>query len=437
MDLYDASVFLISILNKTKVIYLHVSPEVPDFTNHEEVKIIIEGGSQRLILELNRENAHEIFGFLQASVFDKDSVTTLIAWNLKSLFSYFKFYLPKADSPGCSIIDLHVIENFLGIKKKPPENFIEAINRSRIVASTPSWKTIYKSLHLPLMLKILPAMETTPLLDETDRVPKYAYYEIEGQINGRLRNLKIFDKSYLPHTMGQEQKAILRPRGYDHCFMVSDIHNCEISVIQWLTKDEVLGELIRSNSDLYQQVYEKITGDQCNSDRKREMAKGMFIALLYGAGKDALTRILNVSESVAKELIKRTYAQFPVAMNWMADRQKEAEEKQTIQDYFGRPRTFTEKFWQARNFMVQGVAATICLEKLIELYRVFEDTEAKLCFNVHDGYGVLCPKKSTKEMFHITQTTLTAESKLCPGLKLTAETKFGLNLNDMRVVYKL
>jgi hypothetical protein len=100
------------------------------------------------------------------------------------------------------------------------------------------------------MMRVLPAIETYPLLDETERTAKYAYYEIEGQTNGRLRCLKKFSKGYVPHAMGPDVQTSMKPRGYNLGFICPDVKYCEIAVLQWLSGDSKLKTLLESDEDL-------------------------------------------------------------------------------------------------------------------------------------------------------------------------------------------
>lgn len=435
MDILEASGLLEEMLEKTKAVYVRTDPEVLDFTSTSPGKVIISGGQKKVDLEINNENARELAGFLDNTIFNKEHITTIVAWDCKSLFTYLKHFVPKAIEPTANIIDLHVIENFLGIQKKQPENLSESLDRAKAVHAFSSWKKPYKDLLLPLMLKVLPALENVPLLDEQDRVTKYAHYEIEGQTNGRLRCSKRFSKGYVPHTLGLEQKQVLKPSGYGKIFLASDIKHCEVSVLQWLSGDDRLGEIIRSGNDLYREIYKIITRDDCTTDNKRKLGKEIFLKVIYGIGSNGLAEELKVDVELAKELINRTYHGFPIATGWIKAKQNEAKLQGTIEDYFGRPRTFKpENSYLARNFVVQGVAATICLEKLCELHEAIQSLESVLCFSIHDGYGFVCPVAQANETYKRINVVMKEPSKLCPGLFLKAETKFGKKLDAMKVI---
>jgi len=424
------------ITRNSRVIYLRVTPEIPDFTVSKSCKILISGAKTKVELEISPSNAVTVAGILEASVFDKEFVDTVLTWNIKPFLTYLGYYLSRLIQPSNSLIDLNVIENFLGIPEKPPENLSGAVNRSKRIATYKSWKKVYQTIHLPLILRILPQIETTPLLNEVEKTANYSYYEIEGQKNGRLKCHKAYNRGYVPHTMGDDVKKNLKPRGYENIFMYADINNCEVSVLQWLSQDPSLTSILSTGQDVYSQIYKLITGDDCDTDKKRIMCKLMFLPVIYGCGAKGLSGNLNIPEDTCRELIKRIHIQFATAIGWVLSKQKEFENDGVVVDYHGRPRTNFEKVHKVRNFVVQAPAATICLEKLILIADAIKPLNAKVAFTVHDGYGVICTTENAKQAFEATKQCVEAESKLCPGLKLGFHAEFGRKLINMKTFWR-
>jgi hypothetical protein len=443
MDILTAAEHLHELLTITKAVYLRCEPEVPDFTIKEEAKVVISGGGKKIELELDPKSVSSVMGLLQTSIFythDPEDTSppppriTVLTWNFKALMSYFKFFEPKPLNIGCSIVDIQVIERFMGIDKKAPENIVEAVNRSKAISMTPAWRPLYGCLHLPLMLRVLPALETTPLIHTGTRSSVFAYYDIEGQINGRLRSMKAFHKSYLPHNMGDDQKELLRPRGCDLRFLCADMRHCEVTVLQWLSGDERLKAILDSGRDLHEEIYRIVTEDDVITETKRNLSKLMFLPVMYGCGPAALGKNLGIAAEVAGELINRIRAKFPTAIKWLRSKREEAQVGPVL-DFFGRPRTYTpETAYLAQNFVVQSVAATVCLEKLVELSAAVAANQ--ICFTIHDGYGFLATHDEVAGIYKIARPILESESKLCQGLRLKAQFKYGKKLSDLVVLGK-
>jgi len=428
----EASLLLADMFDRQRPVYLYTEPEVLDFTSTDVGKVILAGGKHRIEFDIDPDEIKLVLGSLGVSAFDKDCASSLVTWNLKSLLSYAKYHTGTVPEITAPILDLQVIENFLGVSQAKPSSISEAINRLKTASECKSWKPLYRKLHLPLIVETLPALETFPLLNSADRNACHAHYEVEGQQNGRLKCAKRFERNYLAHTMGPDQKASLKPRGYQLSFMVADISNCEVTVLQWLSGDKQLKAIMESGKDLYREIYRIVTNDVCDSDNKRKMAQNMFLAVIYGSMSKGLAETLNVSEGVAKELRKRILHSFPTCMEWLQDQQDAAKDG-VITDYFGRPRNFQDAPYRARNFVVQGVAATACLEKLVDLHRKLEKSPTQLCFTVHDGYGLVVPEDRIFETAKAVRSVLEAPSGVCPDLTMRVKIETGATLDKMAI----
>lgn len=424
-------------------VFIKTEPEVLDFTNNASGKLVVYDNIRRIELEVTPDNIMSICGLLDATILDKSRVERLYAWDLKSFCSYVRFFVKKFLSPTNSVIDLKVIENFLGLKQKCPQNLSEVVNRMKVAlqcCATPAgaaqgMQQVYKSIHLPLILRVLPFIETIPLLNEATREAVYPFYEIEGQVNGRMNCAAKFAHSYVPHLIRSEVAAVLKPYGYGTVFLTADFRHCEVAVLQYLSNDKNLKSIIESGEDVYRKIYEIVTDHPCDTKKKRDLCKEMFLPVMYGCGPKGLAKNINCSEEVGKKLYVRIARKFSTALSWMLGYQIKAKAGEVITDYFGRPRQYTESY-KVRNFLVQAVAATICQEKLIGLYNALDNESAYIAFSVHDGYSIITKASCAKETYQKVKQILEAESKLCPGLKMKTEIKFGAKLDKMKVLWK-
>ena len=436
MSVQQAALQIANLMEDGGGIFIRTEPEVPDFTVVTPFRIILCGTKHKVELEASPDNIRSLIGIFDATIFNKEVTDRIYAWNLKALSAYLHHFVPKFVTPTNTLIDLKIIEAFMGVKKNRPENLIEAINRVKIAFKHKNWQRLYKPLHLPLSLKVLPAIETTPLLNEVTRRPEYPYYEIEGQANGRMNCMKKFTSSYLPHNMGPELRASLKPKGYNMRFLSADYRHCEVTVLQWLTGDEKLKEILESGEDLHKRIYEIVTEDTCDTDKKRNISKLMFLPVMFGCGPATLARQLKVNETVGEELHKRIRSIFSTAMNRLLEVQKRAK-LGPVEDYFGRCRKFEpQESYKSRNFYVQGVAATVCQEKLVELHEALDGVRAYLAFSVHDGYCVVFETSKAKQTYQTVKSVLESESRLCPGLNMKVEIKFGARLDQMKVLWR-
>lgn len=413
--------------------YFYLEPDFLDYTNDQSGTIVIEGKT-KVELNLNKKNVLSIVGLLQRTIFDKEIVKVLYCYNVKSFFSYVRYYLNKEIVPTNSLVDVHIIDSFLNKKPIKPANLAEVVAKARSLAENKSWGKVYTKIHLPLAIKVLPYIESTPLVDQADRLSKHPYYEIEGQSNGRLNCYKRFKRSYLPHNLSEPQLENLRVRtSDDFSFLIADFKHCEVNVLQWLSKDEVLKEILLSGVDVYSVIYRIIFGTECKTLEQRTLSKRVFLPVMYGLGGRGLAKSLNCPEHQGVDLVNRIYRKFPSASKWMSNQQQLAKQQKWTVDYFGRPRRYEkEDYYLARNFAVQGVAATVCAEKAIQLYSRIQDKGINFHYTVHDGYILSCKTKDIISTCEIIKNELELESKLCPELKFSVDIKYGQKLNDLK-----
>lgn len=400
----------------TKAFYLYTEPEVLDFTAVKEAKLCVCTPKVKITQSFTLKDLPLLISLLKFTVFSNNAL--VLFWDAKQFASYVLYWLKKRLPFTC--IDLKVMEAFCNIQKNKPENLLDAIDRMKHLSKN----NLYKSLHEPLIFQVVPSMETTGLLNIETRCSQYPYYEIEGQQNGRFNSTKKFNRSFLAHTLSEDDKGCLKPKN-NQVFVYADFKNCEIKALQYLSKDPRLQKIINSNFDVYRAIYEEITNDKCNSDKKRDLSKNIILPVIYGCGASRLSEITQLSEGVCKILIQKLKVIFKVAFDWLKDRQTDAESG-PVKDMFGRVRDFTKQPYKARDFHVQGLAATICQEKLIDLHNGL--TTGNICFTIHDSYGLVCPLQNLEETIRSTKRILETDSKLCNGLAFKSDIKFGETL---------
>jgi hypothetical protein len=414
-------------IGQQSAIYLYADPVVPDFTASNGFDLHVFGNGLSAQIEVTPKNLFNIASILNLSIFQPGK--TLLAYDIKSLVTYVRYFLKNGLDIKNNLIDIRIVEKFQGKDERAPKSFVEAIGRSRELMKDKGWVSLFKNLHVPLALETIPAMETTALLDTEAKFAKYGCYEIEGQTNGRLRSYKAYEKSFLPHTLSEDQKVLFKPRGVKESFLYFDVKNCEVTVMGWLSGDEYLYDLVHGDADVYSIIYRDVTGDECNTDRKRDMAKLMFLSVMYGSGAKTLGEKLKLSQKVAEELVARIHSRFKTTSNFMKDIQESAKAGAVV-DRFGRRREY-ESPYIARNAVTQAAAAMACLEKLNDIHRVLKNTPARLCLSVHDGYCVVSPTDYLKDAYTKIKSVFEVDSNLCNGLRFKVGYSAGENLGKL------
>lgn len=429
-------------LKQDKILFIKTEPEIADFTQSFPGKLLIYGEKHRISLSLpNKETVVNLYNQLQFTIFKED--ITLIFWNLKNLISYFKFNL-KNKIPinlKAKFLDLRLIENFLGIKQISPNSLVEALRRLGPYTSSNECKFIHKNIHRPLSLQVVPDMETCNLVIDTS-TQKYAYssYDIEGQTFGRLQSHKAFEKCVLPHNMGEEQKESLKLKRDKDFFVHFDFKHMEVSMLQWLSKDETLQNLIESQEDVYKGIYQIIINKPCDTDDKRELIKSIFLPIMFGMTVPGMINSLSKkgfelsyqSANTIHDLVKE---KFKTAWNYLSNIFNSVKTTPIIKDYFGRPRDFSENPLSSRGFSVQSPSAVFCLEKLISLHEAIGGL-GDLLYSIHDGYVLVANQEKLNTLLGTGMKTLQEPSKLCPGLRLKVSCSLGVRLTHMKQIPK-
>ena len=416
-------------------IFITCEPEVLDFTDPRrpgKLMIMVKGMKFEFPLPEDKKECIELLAGLNAAIYQKKIIT--LAWNIKGFLSYVRFRTGDYWHVNGPLVDLRIMESFAGELGECPKNFKEAHERFTKLTRMDTWEKIgkvYQQIYLPLLTRVVPEMEVLGINDTGARHPVYSCYELEGQLNGRMKCLKAFTYSFNPHSLDDELKARLRPVGYDKRFVLFDYKHMEVAVLQWLSKDPVLGEILDSGNDVYKIIWERITSISC-TDAQRAVCKAVFLPVMYGQGPKSVAERLKVYEPTGERLIRNIYRSFPVATSWIQEQQETFDANNFATDYFGRRRRFDNQQYKIRNFVVQAPASIICLHKLVRLYESLQGN-AELVFHIHDGYGIVIHKSNVKAA-DTAIDVLQSDESLYPGLKLKTATSRGEFLYTLKPI---
>jgi hypothetical protein len=418
-------------------VFITCEPELPDFTETKrpaKILVMAKGLKFEFPLPPDQKEFLELISGLNEYLYREKIIT--IGWNIKGLFSYIRFRTGSDWPVNGAVLDLKVLEAYAGKREREcPKSFKDALYRLNQIIKDPAYERVvkvYQDVYLPLVTKVVPRIEATGLNDLSKRRPVYPCYEIEGQINGRMKCLKVFAHSFNPHSLDDGLKTNLRPIGYDYLFMMFDYRQMEVAVLQWLSQDQALKKCLDEGEDVYKIIWERITKLPCDKDSLRAACKAVFLPVIYGQGYKAVAQRLKRPESVGEQLVRNIRREFPTAMAWVEQQQDTFDANNNAFDYFGRKRTFDEQQYKVRNFVVQAPASIICLHKLVRLHTALQGN-AEIVFHIHDGYGIITHKKNIS-VADLAMKTLESEEALYPGLKLRVTGSMGEHLDKLSLI---
>jgi hypothetical protein len=414
-------------LISNKEIFFHFNSDYVDWTDNVPVDLIIQSENKKFTIPLFDPADIEK---LAASFYFYTKNSRLLSWNVKNFFSFFK----KKSSINMNlgqIYDFYIISSYFCLPKKKPQNLKEASFLIDQITGTQKWKDFekfYNGVFYPLITKVIPDIETNGLVDTLNRKVVYSYYEVEGQINGRLKNLKNLKNCFVPHSMGEISRKNIKLPNDDHVFVYLDYKHMEVSILEWITNDPNLSKIVNSKNDLYESIWEKLTGQSATSGQ-REICKNIFLPILFGQKAYSLSKRIGIEEKSAEKLIYKLRRSFPVAFSWIDS--QDVDSNNIATDIFGRRRKFEEELYKIKNFCIQSPSNMVCLRKLVKLHEAIKD-QAKLCMHIHDGYVLSCQKQKLESVYRLAKQTLEEEEDMFPNLRLKVSCKFGENLNELK-----
>ena len=410
---------------KGRNLYFFTEPSELDFTESPVAAKAVfstEDGSRVMIPLPKAANQFPEFLSRWRSAMEGDQV--MMTWNIKSFLSYVSKMSGLPFSFGRDTYDLSILAGFCGFTETMPTTFSSAMELfQRIVKANEKAIKWHDEVYLPLATEVLPAIETQGLIDMRTRKVVYPSYTVEGQVNGRLTCSKRFRNSYNPHSLREDDETNLKPVGYGKVFLLLDYRHLEVSVLQWVSGDPALRRMQDSGKDLYDGIWEEVTGEE-SSPETREICKGFFLPVVYGMGAPTLAKKLKVDDDIAAKIIDNMYKSFPLAMEYVRSKQREADSMGSATDWCGRRRIFVDRSYLARDFCIQAPASTACLYKLLKLHRNLENS-SRIVYHCHDGYCIIADRKSAVRVLEKSQELLEAPEEEFPGLRLVCKGKSG------------
>ena len=193
------------------------------------------------------------------------------------------------------------------------------------------------------------------------------------------------------------------PDGYK--LLVADYDQIELRVMAMFSQDKQMCRIFRNNEDihsgaaalLYKKAIEEVTSEE------RQVGKGVNFLTAYGGGAGKLSNTTNIPLDEAKQLIDNYYKQFAGITEWKRQVIAAGRTKGYVSTMSGRRRRLPELSSademlrsraerQAVNAVVQGSAADICKQAMVDIANLLKGTGAKLLVQVHDELVVAVPE---------------------------------------------
>jgi len=177
-------------------------------------------------------------------------------------------------------------------------------------------------------------------------------------------------------------------------WLLMDYSQIELRVLAHYSRDERMMQAFRDGEDIHQ-----ATADTLGIDRK--IAKNVNFADVYGAGVAQLARTAGVSQEEAARLKKLKAQYYPGVKRFSYRAMDVAKARGWVKTVSGRRRRFTEKHYRAANTIIQGSAADVLKQAMVNARKTIgrlAGGEAKLIMAIHDELIFELPAGSEREL---------------------------------------
>lgn len=199
-----------------------------------------------------------------------------------------------------------------------------------------------------------------------------------------------------------------------HSLLVADYDQIELRVMCMFSGDKKMSEFFLTGADIHSGAAALILDkDPLEvTDEERQMGKGVNFLTAYGGGAQKLAATTGVSVDRARYVIDRYYQQFKGITTWKQSVLRIAAKQGYVSTLSGRRRRLEDikssngdlrarAERQAINSVVQGSAADICKEAMIDVYDAFKGTSAKMLVQVHDELVVSVPTEEINTLMPV------------------------------------
>jgi DNA polymerase-1 len=237
-----------------------------------------------------------------------------------------------------------------------------------------------------------------------------------------------------------------------HLLVVADYDQVELRCAAFLSGDKEMFRVFLEGLDIHAQAAAAMLGvpiDGVTRDQ-RQIGKTQNFGTLYGAGPGKLAAVANCSLEEAKGFIDRYFQQFSGLSNWkdsMVIKSRNTGKRGDVRNVpyavippFGRRRRLPDLYSddhklraraerQVVNSIVQGFAANVMKQALIDLHVALTGSPFKILLNVHDEILIQAPETDVEDardlLVGVMESVQFDGRPMLGGVPLTAEAGIG------------
>jgi len=221
--------------------------------------------------------------------------------------------------------------------------------------------------------------------------------------------------------------------------LVADYDQIELRVMAMFSQDKELLNVFNNDIDihtgaaalLFKKPVEEVTSEE------RQIGKGVNFLTAYGGGAGKLARTTGIPFEQAQEMIQEYYRQFSGLTAWKQKVVAEGRRLGYVTTLSGRRRRLPDLVSadsearsraerQAVNAVVQGSAADICKQAMVDIHYLLRDSNAKMLVQVHDELIVAVPDCELSDMVEPFLTAM-GNGRVINGVPLKVSYEHAIN----------
>lgn len=252
----------------------------------------------------------------------------------------------------------------------------------------------------------------------------YPEFVVTGTVTGRISH-KNPNMGNWPRDASIRQALVPKD---GHKLIDADYGQIEIALAAHFSKDPVLINIVKTGQSMHDNTAKAV-------NLKRQDAKTLNFAVIYGAQEYKISKTLGTSLELARDILDRLWKTYTGLKRIIDECHRKVDRGEPIVNLFGRERRFGTRFeshWdrerakrQAFNALVQGTAADLCNRSFYLMSeRLRANGHGRALFTVHDE--IICEVKqeyAEEEAKALTDIMVKCGQELELLVPLTAECK--------------
>jgi DNA polymerase I-like protein with 3'-5' exonuclease and polymerase domains len=274
---------------------------------------------------------------------------------------------------------------------------------------------------------------------DTEVDSKDKYYHI-GNIDG-IKKIYIDSEGFIYKYIPDFRECFIAPSGKK--IIQCDFVQAELKILAAVSQDPKMLRVYQEGGDIHSATSIEIFGDASPENRFR--SKSINFGNVYGQTAYGLSRLLNIPEAEAQQILTKFRSKYPVSTRWLRNTGVQAFADGFSDTRLGRrrwlpftidPNKFPEEAERLErrlmrrgvNHKIQGGNADVTKRALCYLDNAFrlENLDARIIIIIHDEFVIECSEDHAERAARVTEREMSrAFEEIYPEVPMSVEAQIG------------